>query len=151
MGEPPPPPGWSVCPLCTPSVRPSKCSLSQGEGHPPWVRKGPLSRCFSCKGCCVFTPSIFCAVLCTLSSIRLFATLWTIAHQAPLSMEFFRQKYCSGLPFSLPGDPPDPGIKLPSPVSPALADGFFTTETLRKPLFGYLHSFNFFFFNLFEG
>ena len=51
---------------------------------------------------------------------------WTIAHQAPPSMGFSRQEYWSGLPFPLPGDLPDPGIK---PVSPALADGFFTTET----------------------
>ena len=46
-----------------------------------------------------------------------------IAHQPPLSMEFSRQKYWSGLPFSSPGDLPDPGIKL---GSPALAVSFFT-------------------------
>jgi len=45
-----------------------------------------------------------------------FATPWTVAHQAPLSMEFSRQEYWSGLPFPPPGDFPDPGIK---PVSPA--------------------------------
>ena len=42
----------------------------------------------------------------------------------PLSMEFFKQESWSGLPFLPPGDLPDPGIKL---MSPALADGFFTT------------------------
>ena len=49
------------------------------------------------------------------------ATPWTAAHQAALSMAFCRilQEYCSGLPF------PTPGIE---PMSPALADGFFTTE-----------------------
>ena len=45
-----------------------------------------------------------------LSRVRLFATLWTVAHQAPLSMGFFRQGYWSGLPFPSPGDLPDPGI-----------------------------------------
>ena len=56
------------------------------------------------------------------------ATPWTVAHQAPLSMGFPRQKYWSGLPCSPPGDLPDPGIK-PAP-SPTLAGGFFTTEPL---------------------
>ena len=40
-----------------------------------------------------------------------FVTLWTIAHQAPLSMEFSRQGYWSGLPFPPPEDLPDPGIE----------------------------------------
>jgi len=43
-------------------------------------------------------------------------TLWTIAHQAPLSMGFLRQEYWSGLPFPSPGDLPDPGIELTSPA-----------------------------------
>ena len=47
----------------------------------------------------------------------IFVTPWTIAHQAPLSMEFSSQEYWSGLPFPFPGDLPDPGIE---PVSPAL-------------------------------
>ena len=51
------------------------------------------------------------------------ATLWTVAHQAPLSMGFSRQECWSGLPFPSPGDLPYPGIK---PGSPALAGGFFT-------------------------
>ena len=42
--------------------------------------------------------------------------LWTVAHQAPLSMGFSRQEYWSGLPFPSPGDHPDPGIKLRSPA-----------------------------------
>ena len=54
-----------------------------------------------------------------------FATPWTIAHQAPLSMEFPRQEYRSGLLFPAPGDPLNPGIKS---VCLALAGGFFTTE-----------------------
>ena len=61
------------------------------------------------------------------SRVRLFATLWTVAHQAPLSMGFSRQEYY-GLPCSLPRDLPNPGIKPTSPMSPALAGGFFTTS-----------------------
>ena len=54
------------------------------------------------------------------SRVQLFATPWTIAHQAPLSMRFSKQEYWSGLPFLTPGDLPDPEIKPVSPVTPAL-------------------------------
>ena len=47
--------------------------------------------------------------------VQLFATPWTIAHQAPPSMEFSRQESWSGLPFPSPGDLPDPGIEPRSP------------------------------------
>ena len=60
--------------------------------------------------------------------VRLFATPWTIEHQAPLSMGFPRQEYWSGLPLPSPGDLPDPGIEPMSLASPALAGGFFTTS-----------------------
>ena len=50
----------------------------------------------------------------TLSHVQLFATPWTVAHQAPQSMEFSRHEYWSGLPFPSPGDLHDPGIKLMS-------------------------------------
>ena len=50
-------------------------------------------------------------VVCVLSGVRLFSTLWSVAHQAPLSMGFSRQEYWSGLPFPPPGDLPNPGIK----------------------------------------
>ena len=55
---------------------------------------------------------------------------WTVARQAPLSMEFSRQEVWSGLPFPTPRDLPDPGIKS---LSSALAGGFFTTESPGKP------------------
>ena len=58
------------------------------------------------------------------------ATPWTVAHQAPLSLEFSRQEYWSGLPFPSPGDLPNPGIE---PMSSALAGGFFTAEPAGKP------------------
>ena len=50
---------------------------------------------------------------------------WTVALQGPLSMEFSRQEYWSGVPFLTPGDLSRPEIKPQSPVSPALAGGFF--------------------------
>ena len=64
-----------------------------------------------------------------LSCVRLFATPWTVARQARLSMGFSRQEYWSGLPFPSPGDLSDSEIE---PVSPALADGFFTIELPGK-------------------
>ena len=68
-------------------------------------------------------------VLNCFSCDQLFATLWTIAHQDPLSMGFSRQEHWSGLPCSPLGDLPDPGIKPESLMSPALAARFFTTST----------------------
>ena len=75
-----------------------------------------------------------------LSHVHLFATLWTVANQAPLSMGFSRQEYWSGLPCPLPGNLPSPGIKPTSLISPALAGGFFTTSATweaprRYPLY----------------
>ena len=60
------------------------------------------------------------AFVCRLSRVRLFATPWAVARQAPLFMEFLRPEYWSGLPFPFPGDLPNPGIE---PTSPALAGG----------------------------
>ena len=54
-----------------------------------------------------------------------FVTAWTVIHQAPLSREFSRQEYWSGLPLPTPEDVPDPGIELVSPVSPAQGSRFF--------------------------
>ena len=68
----------------------------------------------------------------SLSRVRLFATLWTVAHQVPLSMGFSRQEYWSGLPCPPPGDCPDLGIKLESLTSPALAGKFFNTSATWK-------------------
>ena len=65
--------------------------------------------------------------------ILLFATLWTIAHQAPLFMEFSRQDYWSGLPFPSPGDLPNSGIEL---GSPALQADSLPTKPPGKPLEG---------------
>ena len=60
--------------------------------------------------------------------VQFFATLWTVALQAPPFMGFSRQEYWIGLPCSPPGDLPDPGIEPTSLESPALAGEFFTTS-----------------------
>ena len=59
---------------------------------------------------------------------------WTVALQTPPFIGFSRQKDWNGLPFPPPGHLPDPGIKLKSPASLALAGRFFTSEPLEKPL-----------------
>ena len=74
-----------------------------------------------------------CVCVCMLSRVRLFATPWTMARQAPLSMGFPWQEYGNGLPFPPPGDLPDPGVEPKSPVSPALAGRFVTTEPPGNP------------------
>ena len=94
---------------------------------------GNLHVCvLACVCVCVRTRACVCAQ--SLSRVQLFATLWTLACQSPLSMEFSRQEYWSGLPFPPPGDLPDPGTEPMSLVSPALAGGFFTTVSPGKPV-----------------
>ena len=94
------------------------------------VRRSPTG---TAKGCCPqwkflhLSPLRVCVAK-MLSRVRLFAILWTVAHQAPLATGFCRQEHWSGLPFPSPGDLPDPGIKPTSLMSPALAGGFFTTS-----------------------
>ena len=67
--------------------------------------------------------------MCVLSRVRLFATLWTVAHQGPLSMKFSRQEYWNRLPFPSSRDLQDPGNKPKSLASPALTGGgSFTTS-----------------------
>ena len=95
----------------------------------------------------------FCVCVELLSCVQLFVDSWTVAHQAPLSMEFSRQEYWSGLPFLNPVDLPDPGIEPVSFSSPALAGGFFTASSawmmvllmLSRRLWGCLHFLSFFF------
>ena len=65
----------------------------------------------------------------SLSHVRLFATPWTVAYKAPLSMEFTRKEYWSGLPFPSPGDLPNPGIE---PGSPALQADALPSELPGK-------------------
>ena len=67
----------------------------------------------------------------SLSRVRLFVTLWTVARQVPLSMGFSRQEYWSGLPFLSPGDLPNPGIE---PGSPALQVDALSSVPPGNPL-----------------
>ena len=69
-----------------------------------------------------------------LSCVQLFATVWSAAYQAPLSMGFSRQEYWSGLPFLPPGDLPNPGTEPKSLMSSVLAGRFFTTSATWKAL-----------------
>ena len=63
-------------------------------------------------------------IACVLSHVQLFVTPWPVSHQAPLSMGFARQEYCSGLPFPSRGDFPGPGIEPKSRI--CIAGRFFT-------------------------
>ena len=65
----------------------------------------------------------------SLGCVRHFATAWTVACQAPLSIGFSRQEYWSGLPFPSPGDLPNPGIE---PGSPTLHTDSLTCEPPGK-------------------
>ena len=69
----------------------------------------------------------------SLSCVQLFVTLWTVAHQAPLSMGFSRQEYWRGLTCFLPGDLLHPGIQPASLSSLVLAGGFFKLVPPGKP------------------
>ena len=85
----------------------------QGEGRTFRRRRGEATKCVP---------------LSCFSRVWLFATLKTIAHQAPLFVGFSRQEYWSGLPCLPLGDLPNPEIKPASLMSPALAGRFFTTR-----------------------
>ena len=83
--------------------------------------------------CHILSTVLCCAVLCcaqSLSCVQLFATLWTVAHQAPHPWEFSRQGYRRGLAFPTPGDLPNPGIK---PRSPMLQADSLPAEPAGKP------------------
>ena len=73
---------------------------------------------------------MYACVLNHFRCVQLFATIWTIACQALLSVRFSRQEYWNGLPFPSPGDLPSPGIE---PTSPALQGGSLPLESLGNP------------------
>ena len=76
------------------------------------------------------------------SHVQLFATPWTVAHQAPLPVGFSRQEYRSGLLCPSPGDLPDPGIKSLSPAAHALqADSLLLSH--RGSPFIFIYKYNF--------
>ena len=80
------------------------------------------------------------SVLSHFSHVQLFATLWTLALQAPLSTGFSRQEYWSGLPCPPPGHLPNPGMEPVSLKSPAPAGRFSTTSVMWEALTCYLRS-----------
>ena len=84
-----------------------------------------------CDLCCLLILKVRSRCTKSLSRLRLFATPWTAAYQAPLSMGFSRQEYWNGLPFPSPGDLPDPGIE---PGSPALQTDALPSEPLESPI-----------------
>ena len=75
--------------------------------------------------------------VCVFSCVWLFEAQWIIAHQAPLSVEFSRQEYWSGVTFPTAGDLPDPGIEPTSLAYPVLAGRFFTTSATWEALVYY--------------
>ena len=66
----------------------------------------------------------------------------SVAHQPPLSMEFSRQKYWSGLPFLSAGDLPDPGMETVSLAAPVLVGRFFTPSTTWEAPDIWIHVFD---------
>ena len=108
--------GWSSCPHLWTNSRSMEIIVG-------WMtRPGHMS-----------PPRPRSCMLWVLSHDWLFATPWTAACQAPLSMEFSRQEHWSGLPFPTPGDLTYPAIKPESLVSHALAGEFLTTALPEEP------------------
>ena len=111
----------------------------------------PIGYTYVCKYICIFM-----SMLSRFSHIQLFVTPWTVAYQAPLSIEFSRHKYWSGFPCPPPGDLTNPGIKPVSLMSPTLAGRFFTTSAFWEAhayvcvyMYVYTHSlFCFFWVNI---
>ena len=78
---------------------------------------------------------IYVCMLCHFSHVQFFATLWTVARQAPVHGRILsRQEYWSGLPCPPPGALTNPGMEIMSLRSPALAGGFFTTNATWEAL-----------------
>ena len=111
------------------SINPAPLDFAVANPSLPFLL---LSCAFLGAGTCLLISSFLC--VCVYSVMSDSVTLWTVAHQHPLSMEFYRQESWSGLPFPSPGDLPNPGIE---PTSPALAGGFLTTEPPEKPPLSY--------------
>ena len=113
--------------------------FSRGSSQPKdgiWVScigRRILCHCATRESLCIYACVCVC-VLVAQPHPTLCSSIDYIAWQAPLSMGFSRLEYWSGLPFPSPGDLPDPGSKLASPVSPALAGRYFTIEPPGKPL-----------------
>ena len=109
----------SICSRCPAWSRTGQNHSFQGNLR-TFLTDGLDSNMWGCK-------AKYYMYVCTFSCAQLFVTLWTVAYQAPLSVELPWQEYWSGLPFLSPEDLPNPGIKPISLASPALAGRFFTS------------------------
>ena len=123
-------PEWVVYPFFRASSRPrnwTRISYIAGKFLTSWVTKEVISIYIHIY---THTRTCVCMLAKLLHCVRFFVTLWTITHQAPLSVGFSRQQYWSGLPFPSPRDLPDPGMETKSLVSPWLAGRFFTISAM---------------------
>ena len=128
----------------------TQCDFFPGPGIRSWIRATNVQSCSVAPDLPLgISPpvtfkkevSYFCTsagfwiqgglVLSHFSHVRLFATLWTVARQAPLLVGLSRQEYWSELPFPSPGDLPDPGIE---PRSPSLQANSLTSDALDARL-----------------
>ena len=90
--------------------------------------------CIAAPSNCYEKTNCLCTGTCIVASVMSDSVApWTVTHEAPLSTEFSRQEYWSGLPFPSPRYLLHPGIQPASPAYPGLAGGFFTTGPLGKP------------------
>ena len=120
---------WLPLPCYVSPGRGLSSSFQASESHPP-VIGASMKFSLSLIPECLLSG---CGVLSHFNCVQPFATLWTVSHQAHLSMGFFSQEYWSGLLCPPPGDLPDPGIQL-CLMSPALASRFFPTSATWEAL-----------------
>ena len=100
------------------------------KGLMQWIIPPPKWDCQPKYFCNLWSVCVLVALSHVASHVWLFVTPWAITHQAPLSMEFFRQEYWSGLPFPSPGDLPNPGTESSSPT---LQTDSLPSEPPEKP------------------
>ena len=104
-----------------------------------FIRNRSFSRCIFCALVPISIPQSHLLLFSRSSCVRHFATPWTEACQAPLSMRFSRQEYWSGLPYPSPGDLPGPEIK---PGCPAWQADSLPSEPQGKPIMAYMEKKN---------
>ena len=114
------------CDLCDTSVHNSLLKQATCDARGAAGKWEPIYFCH------LKVPLRVCVCAKLLQSCLTLVTQWTVTHQVPLSIRFSRQEYWNGLPFPPPGELPNPGTEPASLMSPALADGFFTTSTTRE-------------------
>ena len=131
--------GYGVAPHC-PQEKGWHERMYQKVFMPHQAFSQDLITDYSSLTLCLETCWLVLPCTCVLGHIWLFATPWTVALQALLSMWLSRPEYWCGLPFLLQGNLPDPRIEPESPASPALAGGFLTTGHLEALFSCTLHA-----------